>query len=137
LKSDLEVFLHEIGLEPIVLHRQPDEGLTVIEKFERHADAGFAIILITPDDVGYKKTEPEKEESKRKIEYRARQNVIFEFGYFVGKLGRPHVCCVYKKGVTLPSDLSGLLYKEVNESTEEIGYSLIKELKNAGLKPKI
>jgi predicted nucleotide-binding protein len=137
LKSDLEVFLRNIGLEPIVLHRQPDEGLTVIEKFERYADVGFAIILLTPDDVSFSIDQAQLPEDQRAIEYRARQNVIFEFGYFVGKIGRGRVCCIYREGVSLPSDLAGLLYKKVTSSIEEIGYSLIKELQQAGLRPRL
>lgn len=137
LKSDLEIFLREIKLEPIVLHRQPDEGLTLIEKFERYSNVTFAFIILTPDDVGFTKDEYKLPENKHNPEYRARQNVIFEFGYFVGKLGRSNVCCIYKEGVELPSDLSGLLYKKIVTSIEEIRYSLIKELKNAGLKPQI
>jgi len=132
LKGDLEIFLREIGLEPVVLHRQPDEGLTVIEKFERHSDVGFAFVILTPDDIAYDKSQAEVDERQRKVEYRARQNVIFEFGYFAGKLGRANVCCIYKEGVTLPSDLSGLLYKKVTSSIEDIGYGLIQELKTAG-----
>jgi predicted nucleotide-binding protein len=136
LKNDVEIFLREINIEPIVLHRQLDEGLTVIEKFEKHSDVKFAIILLTPDDIGYPKSENSKKEEDRNIELRSRQNVIFEFGFFVGKLSRKNVCCIFKEGVTLPSDLSGLIYKQVNKSVEEVGFSLIKELKNAGLKVK-
>ncbi len=136
LKNDVELFLREINLEPIVLHRQLDEGLTVIEKFEKHSDVKFAIILLTPDDIGYPKSENSKTEKERNIELRARQNVIFEFGFFVGKLSRKNVCCIFKEGVTLPSDLSGLIYKQVNKSVEEVGFLLIRELKNAGLKVK-
>ncbi len=135
LKNDIVSFIHEIGLEPIILHKQPDEGLTVIEKFEKHADVNFVIVLLTPDDVGCLEREFEEVAKNKKMELRARQNVIFEFGYFIGKLGRSKVCCVYKEGVKLPSDLSGLLYKEVKGSVEDIGYSLIKELQNAGLTP--
>jgi predicted nucleotide-binding protein len=137
LKNDLEVFLKEIGLEPIVLHRQPDEGLTAIEKFEHHADVGFAFILLTPDDVSFGIEQMKLPEDKRTLEYRARQNVIFEFGYFVGRMGRPRVCCIYREGVSLPSDLAGILYKKVTTSVEEIGLSLIKELQQAGLEPKL
>ena len=133
LKNDMELFLRKIGLEPIVLHRQPDQGLTVIEKFERHSDVAFVVVLLTPDDVGYTQAESKKSESKRKIESRARQNVIFEFGYFVGKLGRKRVCCVYKEGVTVPTDISGLLYKEVKSSVDDIAWPLIQELRAAGL----
>ncbi|HKZ87824.1 MAG TPA: TIR domain-containing protein, partial [Candidatus Bathyarchaeia archaeon] len=73
-----------MGLEPIVLHRQPDKGLTIIEKLEEYADVGYALILLTPDDVGLEIAELEKPEEERKYQPRARQNVIFELGYFVG-----------------------------------------------------
>lgn len=136
LKNDVELFITSINLEPIVLHRQLDEGLTIIEKFEKHSEVSFAIILLTPDDIGYPEYESRTNENERKVEFRARQNVIFEFGFFVGKLGRKNVCCIYKSGVTLPSDLSGLIYKQVNKTAEEVGLSLMKELKNAGLQVK-
>ena len=136
LKNDVELFLKSIDLDPIVLHRQVDEGLTIIEKFEKHANVNYAIVLLTPDDFGFAKSEAPKVEKDRKIEARARQNVIFEFGYFIGKLSRQNVCCIYKHGVTLPSDLSGYIYKEVNRSVEEVGLFLMKELKNSGLQVK-
>ncbi|MEI6124509.1 MAG: nucleotide-binding protein [Bacteroidota bacterium] len=136
LKNDVELFLRSINLEPIVLHRQLDEGLTIIEKFEKHSDVKYAMILLTPDDIGYAIEENEKNEMDRLLELRARQNVIFEFGFFVGKLSRKNVCCIYKEGVTLPSDLNGLIYKQVDKSIEEIGLFLMKELKNCGLKVK-
>lgn len=137
LKTALEAFLRELGLNPVVLHRQPDEGLTVIEKFERHSEVPYAFVILTPDDVAYSNLESAKPEETRNLELRARQNVVFEMGYFAGKLGRANVCCIYKSGVTLPSDLAGLIYKPVAESIEEIGYSLIKELQAAGLKPHV
>lgn len=131
-KTSLEVFLHEIGLEPVVLHRQADQGLTVIEKFEKHSDVGYAFILLTPDEVAYLASEAPKPEVERKTELRARPNVIFEFGYFVGKLGRSKVCCLYTGGVTLPSDVSGMIYKRYEKSVEEVAYSVIKDLKASG-----
>lgn len=131
LKTEVEKLLSEIGLEPIVLHRKPDEGQTIIEKFEKHSDVGYAFILLTPDEIAY----PAGEESKK--EKRSRPNVIFEFGYFVGRLGRNRVCCLYKEGVVLPSDLSGLLYKKISASLEEQAYSIIKELQAAGYKVKL
>lgn len=136
LKVDLEIFLRDIGLKPIVLHRQPDGGLTIIEKIEKYSNVRYGFVLITPDDLGYSVEEFRKEGKDVRIEYRARQNVIFELGYLLGKLGRNRICCVYKEGVTLPTDISGLLYKEVKTSIEEIGYSLMKELKEAGYKLK-
>lgn len=131
-KTNLEVFLHEIGLEPIVLHRQADEGLTIIEKFEKHSDVGYAFILLTPDEIAYLKSEESKDEKDRNREFRARPNVIFEFGYFVGKLGRSRVCCLYTGDVSLPSDVSGMIYKKFTNSIEEVAYSVIKDLKASG-----
>lgn len=131
-KQELEIFLTELGLEPIVLHRQADEGKTIIEKFEKHSDVGYAFIMMTPDEMAYLASESELPESERRIEFRARPNVIFEFGYFVGKLSRSRVCCLYTGSVTLPSDLGGMVYKQYTSSVEESGYSIIKELKAAG-----
>lgn len=131
-KTNLEVFLHEIGLEPIVLHRQADEGLTIIEKFEKHSDVGYAFILLTPDEITYIKADEVKSDDKREKEFRARANVIFEFGYFVGKLGRSRVCCLYTGDVSLPSDVSGMIYKKFTSNIEEVAYSIIKDLKASG-----
>ena len=132
LKTDVERFLHEIGLEPVVLHRQPDEGATIIEKFEKHSDVGFAFVLLTPDEVAYTVDQEAVPEGQRTTERRARPNVIFEFGYFVGKLGRSRVCCLHKGKVKVPSDLDGLVYKIVGDSLDEQAYSIIRELKAAG-----
>lgn len=131
-KSELEIFLTEIGLEPIVLHRKPDEGQTIIEKFEKHSDVGYAFILLTPDEIAYLAIEETKLDNDRKKEMRARPNVIFEFGFFVGRLGRRRVCCLYKGDVALPSDVGGLLYKKFNNSIEEVAYNITKELKACG-----
>lgn len=135
-KTSLEIFLGEIGLKPIVLHRQADEGLTIIEKFEKHSDVGYAFILLTPDEIAYlTKYEgtPQAESAKEK---RARPNVIFEFGFFVGRLGRSRVCCLHTGNVTLPTDLSGVVYKSYNNSIEEVAYPIIKDLKACGYKLK-
>lgn len=131
-KNELEVFLREVGLEPVVLHRQPDEGQTIIEKFEKHSDVGFAFVILTPDEIAYTADQDSLEDSVRKKEYRARPNVIFEYGYFAGKLGRNRVCCLYTGDVTLPSDLNGLIYKKFSTGIDEAGYSIMKELKAAG-----
>lgn len=145
LKHEVEAWLGEISLDPVVLHREPNEGNTIIEKLEEHTDVGFALILVTPDDMACTRKEIEGQDSKESedsdiidlLEPRARQNVIFEWGYLTGKLGRENVCCLYKPNVELPSDLSGLLYQEVDQSIEEAGYALIQELKHAGLDPEI
>ena len=133
-KTSLEVFLREVGLEPVVLHRQADEGMTVIEKFEKHSDVGYAFIILTPDEVAYLASEEANPDGERAKEFRARPNVIFEFGYFVGKLGRSRVCCLYTGNVSLPSDVSGMIYKRYEKNIDEIAYSVIKDLKASGYK---
>ncbi|MEJ8809431.1 nucleotide-binding protein [Variovorax ureilyticus] len=131
-KTNLEVFLHENKLEPIVLHRQADEGMTIIEKFEKHGDVGYAFILLTPDEIAYLAAEEVKPDAERRKEFRARPNVIFEFGYFVGRLGRARVCCLYTGDVVIPSDLSGMVYKRYERSIEEVAYPILKDLRASG-----
>lgn len=132
-KTSLETLLHEMGLETIVLHRQADEGQTIIEKFEKHSDVGYAFILLTPDEIAYFAHEDSLPDHERKKEKRARANVIFEFGYFVGRLGRNKVCCVYTGDVSLPSDVSGMIYKKYMVSVEEVAYSITKDLRAVGI----
>ena len=96
-------FLEKLDLHPIILHEQPSMGRTVIEKFEAHADVGFGVVLLTPDDIGGLA-------SGGKLEPRARQNVILELGYFIGRLGRSRVCALYVEGVEIPSDIHGVVY---------------------------
>jgi hypothetical protein len=84
-KNTVARFIERIGLKPIVLHEQPDDGRTLIEKFEHYSRVGFAVILMTPDDVGASAT------SQEKLHPRARQNVILELGFFLGGLGRRFV----------------------------------------------
>lgn len=106
IKESVARYLEKIGLEPIILHEQPNGGKTIIEKFEVYADVGFAVVLLTPDDFGGSNNQPDESNA------RARQNVIMELGYFIGKLGRNRVCALYKKGVEIPSDYQGVLYTE-------------------------
>jgi predicted nucleotide-binding protein len=96
----------------------------VIEKFEAHSNVGFAIILLTDDDEGKSKTEID-------LKKRARQNVVLELGYFIGKLGRSKVLPLYSDGVELPSDIHGLLYIPLDKA-ENWKFSIVKELKEAG-----
>jgi predicted nucleotide-binding protein len=124
VKINVARTLEKLGLNPIILHEQANAGKTIIEKFEEHSNVGFAIILLTDDDLG-------KAKKDENLNSRARQNVILELGYFIGKLGRNRVCPLYTKGVELPSDLYGLLYLEI-DSSEYWKISLAKELKAAG-----
>ena len=90
--------------------------------------------MLTPDEISYTVAQINIPETDKVIEYRARPNVIFEFGYFVGKLGRNRVCCLHKGDVVLPSDLNGLVYKKVDGSVDPQAYAIIRELKAAGYK---
>ena len=120
-------FLEKLNQEVVILREQPNRGRTVIEKFEDYADVGFAVVLLTPDDRGG--TEAEAFEQQR---HRARQNVVFELGYFIGRLGRNRVCALYRSGVEIPSDYSGVLYEELDEKGAW-KLQLAKELRAAGL----
>lgn len=116
-------FLERIGLEAIILHEQANQGRTVIEKVEAHGDVGFAVVLLTPDDEGCAKG--------GNLEPRARQNVLLELGYFIGRLGRKRVCALKRGGVEIPSDFAGVVWEEMDPSG---GWkqSLARELKAAG-----
>jgi predicted nucleotide-binding protein len=119
--------IEQLGLEPVVLREQPGCGRTIIEKFEDCADkVGFAVVLMTPDDIAGPAATPSSAT-------RARQNVIFELGYFAGKLGRGRTCVLRKGDVEIPSDLYGVLYVELDDRG---GWKLelAKELRAAGLK---
>jgi predicted nucleotide-binding protein len=109
IKQTVARFLEKLHLHPVILHEEPSQGRTVIEKFEGHADVDFAVVLFTPDDVGYPNGEPMKTQS------RARQNVIFELGYFIGRLGRSRVCVLYKGGVEILSDYEGVVYMSMDD----------------------
>lgn len=110
-KESTARFLEKLGLQPIILHEQPSAGRTIIEKFETYSgDVAFAVVLLTPDDVGATADNPS---SLRK---RARQNVIMELGYFMGRLGRTRVCALHKGGVELPSNYQGILYIEMDQA---------------------
>lgn len=102
-------FLSKIGFEPIILNEQANRGRTIIEKIEDNADVGFAVILLTPDDIG-------KAKKGADFESRARQNVLLELGYFMARLGRERVCSLKKGDVTVPSDFAGIVWEEMDSS---------------------
>ena len=110
-KLDMARTLEKAGFEAIILHEQPDAGRTIIEKFENYTDVGFAVILYTECDLGRDKEMPVDSEK-----YRARQNVVFEHGFFIGKLGRDHVCALVKGEVETPGDLSGVVYVSMDKA---------------------
>lgn len=124
-KHDVARFLQRVKLNPIILHEQANEGKTIIEKFEHHSDVSFAIAILAPDDIAYSKKSPEINRE------RARQNVIFELGYFLGKLGRKNVCALVQPNVEIPSDYNGVVYVDYDEKSAW-KFQIAKELKSAG-----
>ena len=118
-------FLEKLDLEPVILHEQPSKGRTIIEKFEDHADVAFAVILLTPDDLGG------LNDGQPELKPRARQNVILELGFFLGKLGRQGVCSLVKSDVETPSDYDGVVYTKLDDEGAW-KLNLVQELKAAG-----
>jgi predicted nucleotide-binding protein len=125
LKNQVARFIEKLGLRPVLLDEEPNKGMTLIDKFKKHAEKSvFAIVLLTPDDVGYPKDHPNLKKS------RARQNAILELGYFLGKLGEVNVAVLHSENVELPSNYHGVLYLPLANSWE---IKLAKEMKAAGL----
>lgn len=125
-KEKVARLVERLGLEATILHEKSSKGMTLIGKFEDYASsAGFSIILLTPDDMGY----PIGEEDQKRP--KARQNVILELGYFVGKIGRSKTSVLFKGDVELPSDMLGLAYIQVDDR-DAWKLTLAKELKDAG-----
>jgi predicted nucleotide-binding protein len=126
-KTTVARFLEKLGFTAIILHEQPSAGRTIIEKIEAYSNVGFAIVIYTPDDVGA------KEDKKPDLKPRARQNVVFEHGYLIGKLGRNNVCALLKGDIEKPSDISGIVYVNFDDrgawNTE-----VAKEMLSAGYK---
>ena len=155
-KLELARMLEKLGFDAIILSEQPNKGRTIIEKLEQETiDVGFVFAVLTPDDVGslyesvmkYAEGYDFSDSQDRdlypyKLLYgllkpRARQNVILELGYFVGKIGRNRVCCLYKGDVELPSDIHGVLFKKFDKSVEECYKGILDELKAAGYEIRI
>jgi predicted nucleotide-binding protein len=70
------------------------------------------------------------------MKMRARQNVVLEFGFFMGLLGRDRVCCLYKGDIELPSDMHGIVPIPFEESVNQAKDEIIKELEAADYKLK-
>lgn len=116
-------FLERIGFEAIILHEQANRGRTVIEKVEAHGDVSFAVVLLTADDEGCARG--------GKAEPRARQNVLLELGYFIGRLGRDRVCALKRGDLEIPSDFAGVVW-ETMDSGHGWKLALARELQAAG-----
>lgn len=128
-KLELKNYLQNtLGLgEPVILHEQPSLGRTIIEKFEDEVrDVNLVFVLLTPDDVVYHSATPDN------VKRRARQNVIFEMGYLLAKIGRwkGRVLLLYKGELDLPSDISGLIYININNGVDAAGEEIRRELRS-------
>lgn len=133
--KELQSMLKEFGLDPIVLYEQPSGSRTIIEKLEKYSNVGYAFVILTPDDRGGSFKKRSRLSGVNILEgmaFSARQNVILECGYFIGRLGRDRVCCLYKGNVELPSDMHGIVYIRFEESIDEARDMIMKELKAAG-----
>lgn len=127
LREAVARFLEKLDLQVTVLHEQPNAGRTLIEKFVDYSDVGFAVVLLTADDRGGTIEQPYEEQLPR-----ARQNVILELGFFLGKISRMRVCALYQEGVEIPSDYQGILFIPLDDSGAW-RLQLARELRAAGL----
>jgi predicted nucleotide-binding protein len=117
-------FIEKLGFEAIILHERPNKGRTIITKFrEEAAGVGFAVVLMTPDDVGRAKDASE-------LNPRARQNVVFELAFFIGALGPSRVAALVKGDIERPSDFDGVVYISLDSANWQM--ELGRELREAG-----
>jgi predicted nucleotide-binding protein len=110
-KQTVARFLDKINLEPVIFQEQPDEGKTILEKFEYNKDVAYVVVILTPDDTGYAGTE-----SRRKKD-RAGQHTILELGYLIGRLSAKRICVLFKDTVEIPSGNHGVFYVPMDENS--------------------
>lgn len=127
-KTEVARFIEKLKLEAIILHEQANSGKTIIEKIEEFSNVGFGLVLYTPCDVG---TAKENKDNCAMLSYRARQNVVFEHGYLIGKIGRSNVCALVKGEIETPNDISGVVYISMDNQTPW-QLAVAKELQNSG-----
>lgn len=130
-RSQLEAMLRRWEIEPLILDQLPSEGQTIIEKLEKHtSEASFAVVLATPDDVGYRSGHEDEKA------FRARQNVVLELGMVLAKLGRRNVAILLKQQDKMerPSDIQGLIYIPFKDSVTDGAVLLAKEMAAQGYK---
>lgn len=124
-KSEAARFVENLGFKAIILHEQASSGKTIIEKIEEYTNVGFGIVLYTPCDLGA------SQEEKELLKPRARQNVVFEHGYLMGKIGRENVCALVKGDIEKPTDISGVVYIPMDEG-DSWKLAVAKEMKKSG-----
>lgn len=123
-KTEAARFIEKLNLSPIILHEQASGGKTIIEKIEENTNCGFALVIYTACDIGGIVGSSEQK-------YRARQNVVFEHGYLIAKLGRQNVCALVKSDVEIPTDISGIVYISMDPAGAW-KLAVAKELRNSG-----
>jgi len=122
VKDKVASFISKLGIEPIILNEQINRGQTLLEKFEEYSDISVAIIIFTNEDMGNNNDESEYEK-------KARQNMIFEVGYFLGELGDRNMIVIAEQGVILPSVLEGYDYFKM-DSEEKWKKDIAEKLKD-------
>ncbi len=125
--TTVKEFLRALDLDPIVMTEKARSGATVIEQLTALGDVDYAVILMTPDDMGGLASAPPETYRPR-----PRQNVLLELGYFVGRLGRQSVGVLTAPDLELPSNLHGVLHTKLDEGGRW-RFDLTKELRAAGL----
>jgi predicted nucleotide-binding protein len=118
-------FLEQQGIAPVILHEKASLGKSIIEKIEHYSHVGFAIVLLTPDDEGREMG------AETPLQPRGRQNVILELGFFLGRLGRPKVCALYRGEMEIPSDYRGVIYVPMDNGGAW-RFKLAQEMRAAG-----
>jgi predicted nucleotide-binding protein len=118
--QELISLIHELGIgEPVVIGNEAERGNVIIEKFEEYAQkADLVFALMTPDDIV-------------DAERRARQNVIFEIGYFTAAMGRKSgkLIVLTVNNLEIPSDMAGLLTIDISKGVRSAADKIRAQLK--------
>jgi predicted nucleotide-binding protein len=125
-KESLSKFIERLGLRALIFHEEAEGGASIVEKFGQFPNIDFAIFLFTTGDIA-----PPRDKT-REGQVHVSQNIVFEFGYFVGKLGQKRVCVLYREGVEIPLNYQGIVYIPIDSRG---GWRLLvaKEIKEAGI----
>ena len=130
--DQLELVLRRLHLDPFVLGNTAGSGLTIIEALENEIlspnnGKRFGIVLMTPDDMGYKQGDDPANAAPR-----ARQNVVMEMGMLIAAFGRARVAILKKGHLEVPSDANGIIYLPFNSHVKETTAKLCQRLEEAG-----
>ncbi len=118
-------FVEQLGLSPTLLRDQPGAGGTIIGRFD-YSSVGFVIVQLFPDDLDTARDKPDE------FKPRARQQVAFELGFFVGKLGPERVCALHKEDIEIPFDDQALTYVSMDPAGRW-QMALAQAMKRAGM----